>query len=86
LLVARLALGALAHAQKLARQAGGDVVLAGLREPVRRLLDLTGLAGALSVYVSAAAACPASAQYAARQPAVSIAPPGRAASLSIDTG
>jgi anti-sigma B factor antagonist len=53
------ALGALVRARKLARRAGGDLVLASPREPVRRLLDLTGLAGMFSVYVSAAAAAAA---------------------------
>jgi anti-anti-sigma regulatory factor len=35
-----------------ARQAGGDLLLAAPRGPVRRLLDLTGLIGVFSVYAS----------------------------------
>ena len=72
------ALGALAHVWKLARRAGGDVLLAGPREPARRLLELVGLSGAFSVHasVAAAAACRGSGRYAARQLAVFAAPPG----------
>jgi anti-anti-sigma regulatory factor len=35
-----------------ARQAGGDLLLAAPRGPVRRLLDLTGLIGVFSVHAS----------------------------------
>ena len=50
------ALGALARVRGLARRAGGDVLLAAPREPVRRLLDLTGLSGIFSIHATAAAA------------------------------
>jgi anti-anti-sigma factor len=46
------ALGALARVQKLARRAGSDVLLAGPREPVRRLPDLAGLSGVFSIHAS----------------------------------
>jgi len=46
------ALGALGRVQAQARQAGGDLLLAAPRGPVRRLLDLTGLIGVFSVYAS----------------------------------
>ena len=39
-------------APRSARQAGGDLLLAAPRGPVRRLLDLTGLIGVFSVYAS----------------------------------
>lgn len=35
-----------------ARQAGGDLLFAAPRRPVRRLLDLTGLIGVFSVHTS----------------------------------
>jgi anti-sigma B factor antagonist len=69
------ALGALARVRQLARRAGGDVLLAGPREPVRRLLDLTGLSGVFSVHASAAAAA-AFRGAAPRQPAALAAVPG----------
>jgi anti-anti-sigma factor len=50
------ALGALAVAAKRARRAGGVVLLAAPQAAVLRVLELTGLAGVLCVYVSVAAA------------------------------
>jgi anti-anti-sigma factor len=50
------ALGALARVQKLAWRAVGGALLAAPREPVRRLLDLTGLSGVFSIHASTAAA------------------------------
>jgi anti-sigma B factor antagonist len=50
------ALRALAGAGEAARRAGGFVVLAGPRGLVLRLLDVTGLPGALGVHPSVAAA------------------------------
>jgi anti-sigma B factor antagonist len=46
------ALGALVRVRAQARQAGGDLLLAAPRGPVRRLLDLTGLTGVFSVRAS----------------------------------
>ena len=46
------ALGALVRVRAQARQAGGDLLLAAPRGPVRRLLDLTGLTGVFSVHAS----------------------------------
>ena len=46
------ALGALGRVRAQARQAGGDLLLAAPRGPVRRLLDLTGLTGVFSVRAS----------------------------------
>jgi anti-sigma B factor antagonist len=45
-------LGALVRVRAQARQAGGDLLLAAPRGPVRRLLDLTGLTGVFSVRAS----------------------------------
>jgi anti-sigma B factor antagonist len=46
------ALGVLGRVRAQARQAGGDLLLAAPRGPVRRLLDLTGLIGVFSVRAS----------------------------------
>jgi anti-sigma B factor antagonist len=46
------ALHALSRAREQARQAGGDLLLAAPRWPVRRLLDLTGLIRVFSVHAS----------------------------------
>ena len=46
------ALGALGRLRAQARQAGGDLLLAAPRGPVRRLLDLTGLIGVFAVHAS----------------------------------
>jgi anti-sigma B factor antagonist len=46
------ALGALDRLRAQARQAGGDLLLAAPRGPVRRLLDLTGLIGVFAVHAS----------------------------------
>jgi anti-sigma B factor antagonist len=46
------ALGALGRVRAQARQAGGDLLLAAPRGPVRRLLTLTGLIGVFSVHAS----------------------------------
>jgi anti-sigma B factor antagonist len=87
------ALGALARVRKLARQAGCDVLLVGPREPVWRLLDLTGLADVFSVHVSAAAAaaslgsaCGRPARYRAQRPVIKTASQGRADPLKAETG
>jgi len=69
------ALGALARVQTLARRAGGDVLLAAPREPVRRLLDLVGLSGVFSIHATAASAA-AFRGAAPQQPAVLAALPG----------
>jgi anti-sigma B factor antagonist len=45
-------LGALGRVRAQARQAGGDLLLAAPRGQVRRILDLTGLAGVFSVHAS----------------------------------
>jgi anti-anti-sigma factor len=45
-------LAALGRVRAQARQAGGDLLLAAPRGPVRRLLTLTGLIGVFSVHVS----------------------------------
>jgi anti-sigma B factor antagonist len=55
------ALGALVRVRAQARQAGGDLLLAAPRGPVRRILALTGLIGVFSVHASVEDA----AQYAA---------------------
>ncbi len=47
------ALGALGRVRAQARQAGGDLLLAAPRGPVRRILALTGLIDVLSVHASA---------------------------------
>jgi anti-sigma B factor antagonist len=44
------ALGALGRVRAQARQAGGDLLLAAPRGPVRRILTLTGLTGVFSVH------------------------------------
>jgi anti-sigma B factor antagonist len=46
------ALAALGRVRAQARQAGGDLLLAEPRWPVRRLLDLTGLIDVFSVHAS----------------------------------
>ena len=46
------ALGVLIRIRAQARQAGGDLLLAAPRPQVRRLLDLTGMAGVFSVHAS----------------------------------
>jgi anti-sigma B factor antagonist len=46
------ALGALGRVRAQARQAGGDLLLAAPRGPVRRILALTGLIDVFSVYAS----------------------------------
>ena len=46
------ALGALGRVRAQARQAGGDLLLAAPRGPVRRILALTGLTGVFSVRAS----------------------------------
>ena len=46
------ALAALGRVRAQARQAGGDLLLAAPRGPVRRLLTLTGLIGVFSVHAS----------------------------------
>ena len=46
------ALAALGRVRARARQAGGDLLLAAPRGPVRRLLTLTGLTGVFSVHAS----------------------------------
>jgi anti-sigma B factor antagonist len=46
------ALGALVRVRAQARQAGGDLLLAAPRGPVRRILTLTGLTGVFSVHAS----------------------------------
>jgi anti-sigma B factor antagonist len=50
------ALGALLGVQRLARQAGGDVLLAAPQQRVLRLLALTGLGEVFCVHASVAAA------------------------------
>ncbi len=50
------ALGALAEARQLARQAGGDVLFAAPGIATARLLDLTGQNGPLDVHATVAAA------------------------------
>jgi anti-sigma B factor antagonist len=59
------ALSALLGARELARLAGGDVLLAGPREPVLRVLDLTGRAGMSGIYASVTAAVASRDRYAA---------------------
>ena len=46
------ALGALCRARAQARQAGGDLLLAAPRGPVRRILALTGLVDVFSAHAS----------------------------------
>ena len=46
------ALGALGRVRAQARQAGGDLLLAARRGPVRRILALTGLIDVFSVHAS----------------------------------
>jgi anti-sigma B factor antagonist len=64
---------ALLSVQGLARQAGGDVLLAAPRDPVLRLVILLRVAGVLGVHASVAAAALSAgpAQHAARPPAAS---------------
>jgi anti-sigma B factor antagonist len=52
-------LAALGRVRAQSRQAGGDLLLAAPRGPVRRILDLTGLIGVFSVYASVDQAVPA---------------------------
>jgi anti-sigma B factor antagonist len=82
------ALGALLGVQRLARQGGGDVLLAAPPERVLRLLALTGLGDVLGVHASVAAAVSVgrSARGTLRRPAVSAACPGRAAALATGAG
>jgi anti-sigma B factor antagonist len=46
------AMGALGQVRAQARNAGGDLLLAAPRGPVRRLLDLTGLISVFAVHAS----------------------------------
>jgi hypothetical protein len=65
--------------QRLARQAGGDVLLAAPQERVLRLLALIGLGDVFCVHASVAAAAASGgsrARQAARRPAVRAAGPG----------
>jgi anti-anti-sigma factor len=62
------ALSALLGAQRLAREAGGDVLLAAPQPLVRRLLDLTGPAGEIGVFASVPAAVASTGCAAARAP------------------
>jgi anti-sigma B factor antagonist len=84
------ALGVLLRAQALARRGGGDVVLAGPRPPVRRLLALTGNDEVFWVQVSVDAAVAGIAsrrrRYSWRRLAVRTARPGRAAPSRTGTG
>jgi anti-anti-sigma factor len=71
---------ALLGVQELARQAGGDVLLAAPQAPVLRLLTLLRLADVLGAHASvAAAAASADPRCAASRPAVRTAHLGRAA-------
>jgi anti-anti-sigma regulatory factor len=75
---------------RVARQAGGDVVLAAPQQQARRLLALNGQDDAFCVHASVRAAVasngpPAGSRYAERRPAVSIACPGGTAPLRTDT-
>jgi anti-sigma B factor antagonist len=83
------ALGALLGVQRLARQAGGDVLLAAPQERVLRLLALTGLVDVFCVHASVAAAVASGggsrARYAVRRPVVRAAGPGKAAALATGT-
>jgi anti-sigma B factor antagonist len=75
---------ALLSVQGLARQAGGDVLLAAPQAPVLRLVTLLRLAGFLGVHASVAAAALSAGptQDAARRPAASTARPERAAAAA----
>lgn len=83
------ALGALLGVRRLARQAGGDVLLAAPQERVLRLLVLTGLGDVFCVHASVAAAVASGggsrARSAARRPAVRAAGPGKARALATGT-
>ena len=83
-------LSVLLRVQRLARQAGGEMVLAGPRRQPRRLLGLTGQDDACGVHPSVEAAVASTGgrrtRYAGRRPAVSTACPGRAAPLRTGTG
>ena len=83
-------LGALLRVQTLARQAGGDVVLAAPQRLVLRLLVLTGKDAAFCVHASVAAAVVSVGSRRSRYPwrrlAVSAARPGRAVPLRTGTG
>jgi anti-sigma B factor antagonist len=72
---------ALLSVQELARQAGGDVLLAVLQTPVLRLVTLLRLADVLGAHASVAAAAVSAgpARCAASWPAVSTAHPGKPA-------
>jgi hypothetical protein len=67
------ALGALGRVRAQARQAGGDLLLAAPRGPVRRILALTGLSDVFSVHASVADAVRIA------RPAVTVAQPAPAA-------
>lgn len=84
-------LSALVSARKQALQAGGDLLLAAPRGTVLRLLSLTDLDGALSVFASVGEAAngarrsPAPARLAAER-ADGAAPPGNAAVDPVGSG
>jgi anti-sigma B factor antagonist len=81
------ALSELRRVQELARQAGGELLLAAPRGIVLRLLTLTELFPAYaSVAAAVSAACDRSARYATERPAFSAARPGRAAPLGTGPG
>jgi anti-sigma B factor antagonist len=69
------ALRALLEMRNRVQLAGGDVLLAAPRAPVRRLLDLVGLSGVFSIHATAASAA-AFRGAAPQQPAVLAALPG----------
>jgi anti-sigma B factor antagonist len=75
--VDRSSLAALLRVQKLARQAGGDVLLATPLAQVQRLLTLTGMGDVFRVHVNVDAAVASLGgsleRYAVREPAVSAA-------------
>jgi anti-sigma B factor antagonist len=83
-------LGVLLKAQRLARRGGGDVVLAAPRQPIRRLLTLTGMDEVLWVEASVDAAVASIARRRSRYSwwrlAVRTARPGRAAPSRTRTG
>jgi anti-anti-sigma factor len=68
------AVGALPGVRKLARQTGGDVLLATPQQPMQRLLTLTGQASTQRIHASAVGSGRGPPRYAAQQPA---ARPGR---------
>jgi anti-sigma B factor antagonist len=84
-------LSILLRVQRLARQAGGDVVLAAPQRHALRLLALTGKDHTFCVHPSVQAAVtsigsPGGSRYAERQPAVSTARLGRTAPLRTGGG